>query len=156
VATKLNPDYPFEYHFVDQEYARKFSNEETTLSVTTLFSGLAIFIGCLGLLGLSTYLIEARMKEIGIRKVLGGSSTSIVRLLSSHALRPIVWAIVIFSPGAWWSMNWWLESYEYRISFSWWVIPVAALFILSTALATIVLQIYRAVRMNPVNTLKTE
>lgn len=156
VVLKFNPDYPFEYHFVDEEYARKFNNEKSTLAITTVFSGLAIFIGCLGLLGLSTYLIEARLKEIGIRKVLGGSVAGIVRLLSGNALRPIFWAVILFGPMAWWSMNWWLMSYEYRIAFPWWVIPLAAAFIVVLALLTIVFQIYRAARTNPVSTLKAE
>jgi putative ABC transport system permease protein len=156
VATKLNPDYPFEYQFVDEEYARKFANEETTLAITTIFSGLAIFIGCLGLLGLSTYVIEARMKEIGIRKVLGGSTVSIVRLLTNNSLRPIIWSIVLFSPMAWWSMNWWLQSYEYRISMAWWIIPVAALLLVLMAITTITFQIFKAARANPTVTLKAE
>jgi len=156
VARTLNPEYPFEYHFVDQEYARKFSNEKSTLWITAVFSGLAIFIGCLGLLGLSTYMIEARIKEIGIRKVMGGSVIRIVRLLSMHTLRPILWSIVVFSPGAWWAMNWWLQSYEYRTAFFWWIIPAAALCLVLLALFTVVFQILRAARMNPVSTLRSE
>ena len=156
VARKLNPEYPFEYHFVDEAYARKFNNEKTTLSITTIFSGLAIFIGCLGLLGLATYLIETRLKEISIRKVLGGSVADIVGLLSSNALRPILWAVIVFAPAAWWSMNWWLTSYEYRIAFPWWGIPVAAALIVTMALSTIVIQIYRAARSNPASTLRSE
>lgn len=156
VTAKLNPDYPFEYQFVDQEYARKFANEETTLSITTIFSGLAIFIGCLGLLGLSTYVIEARMKEIGIRKVMGASTVSVVRLLTQNSLRPIGWAIVLFSPLAWWAMNWWLQSYEYRTDISWWIIPVAALSLLLMAMTTVIFQIYKAAGTNPTVTLKAE
>ncbi len=156
IATKYNPDYPFEYHFVDVEYEYKFANVETTLTITSLFSGVAIFIGCLGLLGLSTYMIEARIKEIGIRKVMGGSVTSIIRLLSAHSLRPIIWAIALFSPGAWWGMNWWLQSFEYRISFSIWMIAVAAMALVSLALLTIIVQVYKAARANPVNSLRSE
>ncbi|MEO7988422.1 MAG: ABC transporter permease [Chryseolinea sp.] len=154
--SKYNPDYPFEYHFVDVEYARKFANVKATLTITSLFSGIAIFIGCLGLLGLSTYMIEARVKEIGIRKVMGGSVFNIIRLLSGHSLKPIVWGILIFSPGAWWAMNWWLQSFEYRISFSVWVIVAAAASILLLALLTITLQIYKAARVNPIKSLRTE
>lgn len=156
VTIKLNPDYPFEYEFVDREYARRFSNEKTTLSISTVFSALAIFIGCLGLLGLATFQIEARMKEIGIRKVLGGSVYTIVRLLSGYSLRPILLAILLFGPGAWWAMNWWLQSYEYRIQFSWWIIPLSAGLILLLALSTVIFQIYKAARTNPVSTLKSE
>jgi len=156
VATKINPDYPFEYNFVDQEYARKFANEATTIAITSIFSGLAILIGCLGLLGLSSYLIETRMKEIGIRKVLGGSVSNIIGLLANSSLRPIFWAIVIFSPGAWWAMRWWLQSYEYRIDFSWWIIPMASLLLLAMAMSTVILQIYKAAGVSPTKTLKSE
>ena len=155
-SSKYNPDYPFEYHFVDVEYGYKFANVETTLTITSLFSGVAIFIGCLGLLGLSTYMIEARIKEIGIRKVMGGSVISIIRLLSSHSLKPIIWAIVLFSPGAWWGMNWWLQSFEYRISFSMWMIAAAAMALVSLALMTVIVQVYKAARVNPVNSLRSE
>lgn len=154
--SKYNPDYPFEYQFVDVEYERKFAGVETTLTITSLFSGIAIFIGCLGLLGLSTYMIEARVKEIGIRKVMGGSVFSIIRLLSSNSLKPIVWGIILFSPGAWWAMNWWLQSFEYRISFSIWVIVAAAASILLLALLTITLQIFKAARVNPIKSLRTD
>ena len=156
VFSKYNPDYPFEYHFVDVEYERKFAGVETTLTITSLFCGIAIFIGCLGLLGLSTYMIEARVKEIGIRKVMGGSIFNIIRLLSTHSLTPIMWGIVLFSPGAWWAMNWWLQSFEYRISFSVWVVVAAAASILLLALLTIMLQIYKAAHVNPVKSLKAE
>jgi len=155
-SSKYNPDYPFEYHFVDVEYGYKFANVETTLTITSLFSGVTIFIGCLGLLGLSTYMIEARIKEIGIRKVMGGSVISIIRLLSSHSLKPILWAIVLFSPGAWWGMNWWLQSFEYRISFSMWMIAAAAMALVSLALMTVIVQVYKAARVNPVNSLRSE
>ncbi len=154
--SKYNPEYPFEYHFVDVEYARKFANVETTLTITSLFSGIAIFIGCLGLFGLSTYMVEARVKEIGIRKVMGGSVFNIIRLLSAHSLKPIAWGILLFSPGAWWAMSWWLQSFEYRISFSVWVIVLAAASILLLALLTIALQIYKAARVNPIKSLRTE
>ena len=152
--SKFNPDYPFEYQFVDVEYQRKFAGVQKTLTITSLFSGIAIFIGCLGLLGLSTYMIEARVKEIGIRKVMGGSVLNIIRLLSSHSLKPILLGILIFSPGAWWAMNWWLQSFKYRISFSVWIIVAAAASILLLALLTITFQIYKAARVNPVKSLR--
>ncbi len=153
---KYNPDYPFEYHFVDTEYERKFANTETTLTLTTVFTGLAIFIGCLGLLGLSTYMIEARIKEIGIRKVMGGSVMSIIRLLTVRSLKPILWAIVLFSPGAWYAMDWWLQSFYYRVSISPLIFIGAAASIITIAIITITFQTYRAAKVNPVNSLKSE
>ncbi|MBT1704760.1 ABC transporter permease [Chryseosolibacter indicus] len=153
---KYNQNYPFEYYFVDTEYERKFANIESTLTITSLFTGIAILIGCLGLLGLATYMVEARIKEIGIRKVMGSSVFNIIKLLSTSSLKPIVWAIILFSPGAWLAMKWWLQSYQYRISFSIWVLVAAASSILAIAMITITLQVYRAARINPVNSLRSE
>lgn len=156
VFSKYNPEYPFEYHFVDVEYERKFSDMKSTLTITTLFTSIAIFIACLGLLGLSTYMAESRIKEIGIRKVLGGSVLSITKLLSTSSIKPILIAIVLFSPMAWSAMNWWLNSYAYRVSLDLWIFLVAALSILLIAILTICAQTIRAARTNPVNSLRNE
>jgi ABC-type antimicrobial peptide transport system permease subunit len=112
---KHNPAYPFDYRFIDEEYNHKFAMLEGTLGITTLFGSIAIFIACLGLLGLSSFLIESKVKEIGIRKVLGGSVTSVIKLLSFNMLKPIMIGIVLFSPGAWFAMSWWLQSFDYII-----------------------------------------
>ena len=154
--SKYNPQYPFEYHFVDEEYQRKFESLQTTLSITTLFSSMAIFIACLGLLGLSTYMIEARVKEIGIRKVMGGSSMSILKLLGWKSLKPIVIAIVLFSPYAWFSMNWWLQTFAYRIPLDAGVFLLAGVAVVSIAMGTIGIQTLRAARSNPVKSLRNE
>jgi putative ABC transport system permease protein len=137
---KYNPDYPFEYHFADVEYARKFSDMKTTLAITTLFTSIAIFIACLGLLGLSTYLTESRIKEIGIRKVLGGSVLSIAKLLCMSSLRPILIALILFCPVAWFAMNWWLNFYAYRVSLSVWIFLAAGVSIVMIAVMTIGVQ----------------
>jgi ABC-type antimicrobial peptide transport system permease subunit len=154
--SKYNPDYPFEYHFADVEYARKFSDMETTLAITTLFTSIAIFIACLGLLGLSTFMTESRIKEIGIRKVLGGSVLSIAKLLCISSLKPILIAIILFSPAAWFAMSWWLNSYAYRVSLSIWVFLAAGVSIVMIALMTIAVQTFGAANSNPVRTLRTE
>lgn len=156
IFSKYNPGYPFEYHFVDVEYERKFSDMKSTLTITTLFTSVAIFIACLGLLGLSTYMAESRIKEIGIRKVLGGSVLSITKLLSTSSIKPILIAIVLFSPMAWFAMSWWLNSYAYRVSLDMWIFLVAALSILLIAILTICAQTIRAARTNPVNSLRNE
>ena len=88
--------------------------------------------------------------------MLGGSIARIIGLLANSSLRPIMWAIVIFSPGAWWAMHWWLQSYEYRTDISWWIIPVASMALLGMAMATIIVQIYRAAKISPATTLKSE
>lgn len=156
IFTKYNPEYPFEYYFVDEEYKQKFVDLEKTLTITTVFSSIAIFVACLGLLGLSTYMIESRVKEIGIRKVLGGSVISITKLLSARSLRPILIAILIFSPVAWLSMNWWLQSFAYRIAMDLWIFVVGGVAILLIALITIGVQTISAANANPVSSLRKE
>lgn len=156
LSSKYNPTYPFEYHFIDEEYQRKFSGLEITLTISGLFGFIAIFIACLGLLGLSTFMIESRTKEIGIRKVLGSSVSRIIRLLSMDTLKPILIGIVLFSPLAWWSMNWWLQSFDYRISLHAWIFILAGSLIAAIALITISLQTFNAARENPVQSLRME
>lgn len=153
---KYNPTYPFEYHFVDVEYERKFANLKSTLTITTVFSSIAIFIACLGLLGLSTYMIESRVKEIGIRKVLGGSVLDITRLLSLSSLKPILISIVLFSPLAWLVMRWWLQTFAYRIDLNVWIFIMGALTIFGIAAVTIGIQTIRAANSNPVSGLRNE
>jgi putative ABC transport system permease protein len=156
LSSKYNPDYPFEYNFVDVEYQHKFSNLETTRTITMLFSSIAIIIAGLGLLGLSTYMIEVRLKEIGIRKVMGGSVFNITKLLSLSSLKPIFIAIIIFSPVGWYAMNWWLSSFAYRISLDGWVFLFAALSIIAIALSITITQTIRAARVNPIETLRND
>ncbi len=156
LSKKYNPSYPFEYTFVDSEYARKFEGLEATRKITLLFSSIAIFIAGLGLLGLSTYLIEVRTKEIGIRKVMGGSIISITKLLSWTTLKPILIAIVLFSPLAWIAMNRWLSTYAYRISMNVWILVASGLSIILVALAIVSIQTVQAARANPVDSLRDE
>jgi ABC-type antimicrobial peptide transport system permease subunit len=139
---------------VDEEYQYKFNDLRTTLTIASLFGFIAIFISCLGLLGLSTFMIESRVKEISIRKVMGGSVSSIVKFLSVDALKPIVVAIVLFSPMAWWAMNWWLQSFDYRISLELWVFLFSGAIILTIALITVTWQTIGAARENPVKSLR--
>lgn len=153
---KYNPDYPFEYNFANVAYAQKFSDMKTTRTITTLFTSISIFIACLGLLGLSTYMTEARIKEIGIRKVLGGSVISIIKLLSVTSLKPILMAIALFSPLAWFAMSWWLNFYAYRVSLSIWIFAAAGASIIVIAMVTIAIQTFGAANTNPVKTLRTE
>lgn len=153
---KYNPDYPFQYHFADLEYQRKFDGINSTLRLTSLFTAVAIFIACLGLFGLAIFTSESRRKEIGIRKVMGGSVLSITQLLSYSALKPIFISILLFTPLSWFSINWWLESFAYRTSIDVSVFIVSALSLLSIALITISTQTIRAARINPANSLRAE
>lgn len=156
VVKKYNGDYPFEYHFADQQYARKFENMQKTLAITTLSTFLTIAIACLGLYGLAIHLAGARTKEIGIRKVLGGSALGIMRMLSLSFLKPLAFAIVLFIPIAWFLLDWWLDSYAFRIPVSAGVFVWTALAILFISLSTVAVQTIRAARANPVDSLRTE
>jgi len=156
LTTKYNPEYPSEVHFADQGYQNKFENLQTTLKITTLSTGIAIFIACLGLLGLAAHMAEARVKEIGIRKVLGGTVINITQLLSYASLKPILIAVVIFIPLSWFLIDWWLQSFVYRVPLDVWVFLLAALSIVSFALITIGTQTIRAARSNPIDSLRDE
>jgi putative ABC transport system permease protein len=156
IFKKYNPQYPFEYHFVDEQYAKKFSDEETTGTLTAFFAGLTIFISCLGLFGLATYMAENRIKEIGVRKVLGASVQSIATLLSKDFVKLVVIAIVIASPVAWWAMSKWLQDYQYHIHISWLIFIEAGLLAIFIALLTVSFQAIKAAMANPMKSLRTE
>ncbi len=156
IFKKYNPDYPFEYKFVDETYARKFEDEQRQGTLAALFAGLAIFISCLGLFGLASYMAENRIKEIGVRKVLGASVSGIVRLLSKDFLALVIIAILIASPIAWWAMNNWLQSFEYRVDIQWWMLALAGCMAIVIALLTVSFQAIKAAVANPVKSLRSE
>ncbi len=156
VFKKYAPAYPFEFHFIDEEYARKFSDEQLTGTLASLFAMLTIFISCLGLFGLATYMAENRIKEIGVRKVLGASVTSITTLLSKDFLKLVALAFLIAAPIAWWVMNKWLLNYNYRIDISWLTFLFAGAIALFIALLTVSYQSIKAAIANPVKSLRTE
>lgn len=156
IFKESNPQYPFEYKFMDEEYARKFRNEKRIGSLAGLFAGLTIFISCLGLFGLSTYMAENRIKEIGVRKVLGASVLNITTLLSRDFLKLVIISILIASPIAWWMMNSWLQGYTYKIDMSVWIFALAGLGAMSIALLTISFQSVKAAMANPIKNLRSE
>jgi len=156
IFKKYNPEYPFAYKFVDEEYANKFKGEQRVGTLAALFSGLTIFISCLGLLGLAIYMAEARIKEIGVRKVLGASIGGLVALLSKDFLKLVGIAFLIATPIAWWAMYEWLSDYPYRVTIQWWVFAGAGLLSMLIALATVSYQAIRAALSNPVESLRTE
>jgi len=151
-----NPQYPFEYKFIDQEYESKFSNEKHTSYLAAVFAGLTIFISCLGLFGLATYMAENRIKEIGVRKVLGASVTSITTLLSKDFLKLVLISFVIASPIAWWLMSTWLASATYLLPIQWWVFVGVGLLTILIALTTVGYQAIKAAVANPVKSLRSE
>lgn len=156
IFKKYNPEYEMNYRFADEQYARKFEDEKRTGTLATLFALLTIIISCLGLFGLSSYMAENRIKEIGVRKVLGASVLSIAALLSRDFIKLVSVAFVIASPIAWWMMYTWLESFPYRVSIQWWVFAVAGFVAVLIALLTVSFQAVRAAITNPVKSLRTE
>ncbi len=153
---KYNPAYPFNYKFVSEGYAEKFRDQQQTASISSTFSLLAIFLSCLGLFGMIAYVIETKVKEIGVRKVLGASVSGIVGLLSKDFVKLVLLAIIIASPIAWWAMNKWLEDFAYRIDIQWWMFALAGVLAITVALLTISYQAIRAAVANPVNSLRDE
>jgi ABC-type antimicrobial peptide transport system permease subunit len=156
IFKKYNPAYPFDYRFVDQEYARNFEDAQRIKTMAGLFAALAVFISCLGLFGLSAYVAESRIKEIGVRKVLGASVPGIARLLSIDFIRLVLIAFVIAAPVAWYAMNRWLASYAYRITIGWVVFAVAGVLAVAIALLTVSFQAVKAAMANPVRNLRSE
>jgi len=150
------PEVPFESTFLDERFQKLYKAEQQQGSLFTAFAGIAIFIACLGLLGLSAFSISQRIKEIGVRKVLGASTGSIVTLLSTDFLRLVAIAALIAFPIAWYTMHNWLRDFAYRISIEWWVFLVAGILAAAVALITIGFQAIRAALANPVKALRSE
>ncbi|HTF21065.1 MAG TPA: ABC transporter permease [Chryseolinea sp.] len=153
---QLVPHRPFLYSFLDDDFDRQYQKDFNFKTLFSAFSSLAIFIACLGLLGLATYTSELRTKEIGIRKVLGANVNSIVTLLSRDFIVLIVAAMLIATPAAWYSMNRWLEGFAYRVEIHFWIFVLAGLAAIAIAAATISFQAIKAARGNPVNSLRSE
>jgi ABC-type antimicrobial peptide transport system permease subunit len=156
VLKKYNPAYPFDYRFVDDQFNNMFLTEMLASKLSRLFASLAIIISCLGLFGLAAYTAERRTKEIGIRKVLGASVSSVTTLLSKDFLQLVVLSCLIAFPLAYWKMSMWLKGYEYHISIHWWVFLVAGIVAIMIALATISFQAIKAAMANPVKSLRSE
>jgi len=154
--TKAFPGNPFEYFFLDDYFNQQYSNEGKFAKLFTTFSILAIIIGCLGLFGLSAYTASQRIKEIGIRKVLGASVPDITKMLSKDFLKLVIIAVVIATPIAWWIMSKWLEDFAYRVNISWWIFVVAGALALMIAMLTVSFQAIKAAIANPIKSLRTE
>jgi len=151
-----NPEQPFEYHFVDDEYEKKFSDEERIGKLATAFAGLAILITCLGLFGMASFMAEQRIKEIGIRKVLGASVFTLWQLLSKDFAILVFVSIIIASPVAYYFMQNWLLSYQYHTDVAWWLFIVTAIGAIVITLMTVSFQAIKAALANPINSLRSE
>jgi len=156
VFKRFNPQQPFEYHFVDQEYAKKFGNEQRIGTLAAFFAGLAIFISCLGLFGMASFTAEQRVKEIGVRKVLGASVFNLWRLLSTDFVILVVVSLVFACPLAWYLAHSWLQNFDYRSDISAWVFVVTGAGALAITLLTVSFQSIKAALANPIRSLKTE
>ncbi len=156
ICKQLNPKFPFTYQFSDEEYQKLYSSEQMVGKLANCFAFLAIFISCLGLLGLAMFTAEQRTKEIGIRKVLGASVGSVFNLLSKEFLALVLVALVIASPIAWYSMSKWLEDYTYRTHISWWMFVIAGIAAIIITLFTVSFQAIKAAVANPVKSLRSE
>jgi predicted permease len=156
VFKKLNPNYPFEYRFADADFERKFATINLISRLAAIFASLAIIITCLGLFGLAAFTAEQRTKEVGIRKVMGASVTSLVLLISKDFSRLVIFSFIVSAPLAWWFLNNFLERYPYRITILWWMLPLVGLFALALAVIIVSTQAIKAAVSNPVNSLRNE
>jgi putative ABC transport system permease protein len=153
---QLNPGTAFEYSFIDQDFQRTYEKEYRIARIIGIFTSLTIFIACLGLFGLAAFTAEQRVKEIGIRKVLGSSVSGIATLLSMDFIRLVFLSIVIASPLAWWAMHRWLQDFAYRVDIHWWLFILAGALAVGIALLTVSFQAIRAALANPVKSLRAE
>lgn len=152
----MSPEMPFDYSFLDQSFDSMYKEEVRVGRVALTFSLLAVFIACLGLFGLATYMAEQRTKEIGVRKVLGATVSSIISMLSKDFLKLVLIAIVLAVPIAWWAMNEWLKDFAFRINIGWWIFVAAGLLAIVIAIFTVSFQAIKAAIANPVKSLRTE
>jgi putative ABC transport system permease protein len=156
IFKKHDPSTPFEYSFVDEDYAKKFDNEERIGKLATAFATLAIFISCLGLFGMASFSAEQRVKEIGVRKVLGASMVNLWSLLSKEFVVLVMISLLIATPIVWYGMHNWLQNYQYRTPIDWWIFAVTGLGAVMITLFTVSYQAIRAALANPVKSLRAE
>jgi ABC-type antimicrobial peptide transport system permease subunit len=152
----LNPEFPYTFQFADDEYASLYHSEQVVKKLSGYFAFLAIFISCLGLLGLVIFTSKQRTKEVGIRKVLGASVSQITALLSRDFMKLVLVSILLSMPVAYYIMNIWLKGFEYRINIQWWIFVVAAVGAVMIALLTVSVQTIKVAMENPVDSLKSE
>jgi ABC-type antimicrobial peptide transport system permease subunit len=156
VYKDINPDYPFTYQFIDQEYQKMYSSELVISDLSVIFAVVAIGISCLGLLGLVIFSAEQRVKEFGVRKVLGASLSQLMGLFAADFLKLIIIAFVIAAPLGWFAMHSWLQDFAYRIDLSWWIFILAGISSVMIALFTLSYEAFKAAVANPVKSLRSE
>ncbi|HUS00430.1 MAG TPA: FtsX-like permease family protein, partial [Chitinophagaceae bacterium] len=146
----------FQYEFLDDTINKFYQSDKRAFNIVMLFGVLALLLACLGLVGLSIFVIQRRFKEIGIRKVLGSTVSGIVKLLSWEFLKPVFVACLLAFPVSWWAMNKWLDDFAYRINISWWMLLVAGISAVVIAMLTVGFQSIKAAISNPTKNLRTE
>jgi putative ABC transport system permease protein len=156
VWKRHSADRPLEYKFLDDHFAEVYKADAQVSTIVSILAGLAIIISCLGLFGLASYAAEKRVKEVGIRKVMGASVQNIVTLLSTHFIKLVLMANLIAWPIAWLTISRWLQDYAYRVNISWWVFVIAGVVALLIALLTVSFQAVKAAIANPVKSLRSE
>jgi len=156
VFKRFNPAQPFDYKFSDLMYAQKFGDEERVGKLANFFAILAVFISCLGLSGMASFMAEQRTKEIGVRKVLGATVLGLWSLLSKDFVKLVVISLLIATPLAWYFMNGWLQKYNYHAELSWWIFAATAAGATTITLLTVSFQSIKAALANPVKSLKSE
>lgn len=154
--TKLAPDAPFTYSFLDDRFLATYKAEQKIGRILGIFAGLTIFVACLGLFGLAMFTANQRQKEIGVRKVLGASVTNVIVLLSTDFLKLVAVALLLASPVAWYAMTQWLHGFAYRITIEWWMFALAGVLSIAVALLTVSFQSVKAALTNPVTSLRSE
>jgi hypothetical protein len=153
---ELYPNNDFEYQFLDESIAKFYTSEKNISRLLNWATGLAIFISCLGLLGLVIFITNQRTKEIGIRKVIGATVTQIVTLLSKDFLKLVLIGFLIAIPIAWWGIHSWLENFAFKTTMSWWIFLISGMLMIIIALITLGIQTIRSAMANPVKSLRSE
>ncbi len=156
ISKQFNPNYPFDFHFLNEEYEHLYRSEQQVHTLVNYFGILAILISCLGLFALAAFMAEQRTKEIGVRKVLGASVQNIVGLLSADFLKLVVVALMLASPLAWWALDKWLGTFAYQTELTWWIFGVAGVLAVVIAFLTVSYQSVKAALVNPVTSLRSE
>ncbi|MGK7369369.1 MAG: ABC transporter permease, partial [Candidatus Halalkalibacterium sp. M3_1C_030] len=156
VWSSMFPQYPFEYEFLDQEYNALYQQETRAGNIFTSFAILAIFVACLGLVGLASYMVEERTREIGVRKVLGATSAQIMTLFSKDFVILILIGFLLSVPAAWYVMSQWLQNFAYRVEIGWAIFLLAGLITILIAMSTVSYQALKAAKLDPVDSLRSE
>ena len=153
---EFNPGFPFAYRFLDEDYQQLYVSERRVATLSKYFAGLAILISCLGLFGLAAFTAERRVKEIGIRKILGSSNAAIVYLLSGEFTKMVISAVAIALPASWYLASQWLDGFAFHIDLEWWFFAGSGLVALLIAWLTVGFQTIKAARINPAECLRSE